>query len=150
MTLHLPTPGNWCGVVNLQTQGAPGSRCEVSIASMKGQDWNATICKSPTMDTLRKSSGTFDRSSLSQKTHKNLTWRRMYWSWGLFMSTTMKASVHLGPNYNAKFGSIQEYQLRTAQEIVWYHPQIDIGTWGRNSECIYDWLERFLMHEIFA
>ena len=28
------------------------------------------------------------------------------WTWGLFMSTLMKAAIHLGPNYVEKFGSI--------------------------------------------
>ena len=40
-------------------------------------------------------------------------------SWGLFVSTTMEASVHLGPNYN---------ENREAQEFVRYHLEIDIGT----------------------
>ena len=53
MTLDLRAPGNWCAVVNLQVQGAPGNWCEVMTVK-KGQSWNSTICKSPTIDTLRK------------------------------------------------------------------------------------------------
>ena len=50
----------------------------------------------------------------------------------------MKASVHLGLNYNEKFGSIQEQQLRRAHEFVRYHGKIDIETWSRYAECIHD------------
>ena len=37
--------------------------------------------------------------------------------WGLFMSTTMKASVHLGPSYNEKVGGVQKHRLQRAQTL---------------------------------
>ena len=41
--------------------------------------------------------------------------------WGLFMLTTMKASVHLGP-----MGSIQEHWDSRSQEFVQHHAEIDL------------------------
>ena len=32
-------------------------------------------------------------------------------TWGLCMSITMKAAVHLGPNYKENLGSLQEHDL---------------------------------------
>ena len=55
MTLYLRAQGNWCRVVNLQAQRASGNWS-------KGQGWNSTICKSPTIDTLKKSSRTCGKS----------------------------------------------------------------------------------------
>ena len=53
---------------------------------------------------------------------------------GLFMSTTMKASVHRGPSYNEKFGCVQEPQFRRAQDVVRHHSEIDLGTCIRDAE----------------
>ena len=53
MTQYLRAPGNGCGVVNLQVQGAPGNWSEVMTFTSKGQGWNSTICKSLTTDTLK-------------------------------------------------------------------------------------------------
>ena len=39
MTLYLPATGNWS---------------EVMTCKSEGQGWNSTVCKSPTIDTLRK------------------------------------------------------------------------------------------------
>ena len=80
MTLHLRGPGNRCGVVNLQAQQAPGNWCEVKIIKSKGQGWNSTTCKSPTIDTPNRSSRTCGKSWISQKRHQCSTWRPMYWS----------------------------------------------------------------------
>ena len=54
MTLYLRVAGSWCGVGNLQAQRAPGNWCEVMTVKSKGQSWNFTMCKSPTIDTLKK------------------------------------------------------------------------------------------------
>ena len=70
--------------------------------------------------------------------------------WRLFVSTTMKAAVHLGPNYTEILGSIQENKLRGTPEFVRYHAEMDIGTLSRNSGCITDWLDSSLMDEIYA
>ena len=53
-------------------------------------------------------------------------------------------------NLQSKFGSLQEHQLRRAQEFDRFHAKIDIGTWSRNSECIYDWLESHPVDKIYA
>ena len=65
-----PLRGAWRFCVEwwvLRVQEGQGNRCEVSITSLRGQGWKTTICKAPTMDTLKKSSRTFDRKlSLSE------------------------------------------------------------------------------------
>ena len=65
MTLYLRAPGNWCGVMTFKSEG---------------QGWYSTICRSPTIDTLKKSSRTCGKSWISQKRHQYSTWRPMYWS----------------------------------------------------------------------
>ena len=68
------TPGNWDGEKNLQAQPAPGNWSEVRTSKSAGPRWNSTICKSPTINTLRKSSRKSSRNSrkgwLSQKRHQ--------------------------------------------------------------------------------
>ena len=60
--------------------------------------------------------------------------------WGLFMSTTMKAWVHLGAKYIENFGSFQEHKLQGIAECVRHHAESDIGPSNRNSECITDFI----------
>ena len=52
------TPGNWDGEMNLQAQPAPGNWSEVRTSKSAGPRWNSTMCKSPTINTLRLSSRT--------------------------------------------------------------------------------------------
>ena len=56
---------------------------------------------------------------------------------GMFMSSSMKEAIHLGP-----------IMLRGNSELVQYHTEIDIGAFWRNSECEYDWQCISLMDEI--
>ena len=70
MTLYLLAPGNWGGVVNLQAQSVRGNWTEVMTFKSEGQGWNSTICRSPTIDTSRKSSRTCGKSRISQKKHQ--------------------------------------------------------------------------------
>ena len=51
--------------------------------------------------------------------------------WGLFMSTTKKASVHLGPNYNVNLEVYRNNKLRRAQDFVRYHARS--WSWARIS-----------------
>ena len=53
MTLYLPAPGNWSGVVNLQAQPAPGNWSEVTFKS-EGEGRNSTFCKSSDCRSLEK------------------------------------------------------------------------------------------------
>ena len=73
-----------------------------------------------------------------RKRHQYSTWGPIYWS-GDYLCRQRR-----------NFGSVQEHKLRWAQAFGRYHAKIDIGTWSRDSECIYDWLESFLMDEIYA
>ena len=50
----------------------------------KGQGWNFTMCKSPTIDTLKKSSRTCGKSWISQKRHQYSTWRPKNWYGEIF------------------------------------------------------------------
>ena len=54
--------------------------------------------------------------------------------WGLFMSTTKKASVHLLPKYNE---NVEGYRNR-AQDVVRHHAAVDLGREFRDSECFHD------------
>ena len=54
------------------------------------------------------------------------------------MSTTMKASVHLGPNYNHNFGCVQEHHFRGTQVVVRHYTEVDLGTCIGDSECSRD------------
>ena len=50
------------------------------------------------------------------------------WTWGLFMSTPMKAAIHFGPNDVEILGSMQERKLRGTSEFIRYHAKIHIGS----------------------
>ena len=99
MTLNLLAARNWSGVVNLQAQPAPGSWSEVMKVKSEGQGGNSTTCKSPTIDTLeqvfkdlREKLNLADEAPvLDLKTNVLIS--------GWFVSTPMKAAVHLGTNY---------------------------------------------------
>ena len=75
-TLNLLATGKWCGVVNLQAQPAPGNWSEVRTFKSEGQRWNSTTCRSPTIDTLRKSSRTCGRVESRRRGTSN--WYRSF------------------------------------------------------------------------
>ena len=107
---------------NLQ---ASGNRCEVTMPKFKYQSWSSIVCKSPIGDTWKKSSGTCDRSCISLKIMIGIEANNLL-IWGLFMASTMKAAVHLGPNYtenmevckNANFKEI----FNVTQKLIMDHP----------------------------
>ena len=79
---------------------AQGKLCEGSRPNLQGRLWKTIICKSPTNDTsgkvfrnLRQWFNLLESELMLDQNTSVLIWR-------LFMSTTMKASVYLGPNYN--------------------------------------------------
>ena len=39
---------------------------------------------------------------------------------------SIKVAIHLGPNYLANFGGLQEHELRGNSELFQYHTEIDI------------------------
>ena len=136
MTLNLRAPGNWCGVVNLQIQGTPGNWCEVMTVKSKGQGWNSTICKSQTIDTLKKSSRTCCKSWISQKRHQYSTWRSMYGS-GNYSCRQRWKPLFIFDQITKKFWKCTGTQTSRNSR-------------SRNSECTTDWLDSFLMDEIYA
>ena len=87
-------PGNWWQTTTKNQQHilksgdmmtlylqAPGNWCEVMTVKSKGQSWNSTMCKS-----RRRSTNTRLEGQCTELV--------------IIMSTMMKASIHLGPNYN--------------------------------------------------
>ena len=70
--------------------------------------------------------------------------------WGLFKSTTMKAAVHLGPNYNEILEVSRNTNFEELNNLFHITQEIDIGTCSRNSEFFTDSLDSSLMDEIFA
>ena len=91
---------NWCGVVNLQAQQAPGNWSEVMTFNRKDK------VGIPQCVNLRPS---IPCEGLQEPVPKDESRRRgtntrledNVLIWGLFLSTTMKAAVHLGPHYTA-------------------------------------------------
>ena len=66
----------------------------------KGQGWHSTKCTSPTIDTLEQVfKNLLQKLNLAEEA-PTLDLKANVLIWKLFMSTKMKASVHLGPNYN--------------------------------------------------
>ena len=107
MTLNLPAAGNGGAEMNLQAQPAPGNWSEVRTSKSEGQSFTSTICKSPTIDTLRKSSRTCGKklNLIEEAPIIGIeALKTNVWTWGLVMSTTMKATTHLGPNIVEKNG----------------------------------------------
>ena len=103
MTLNLPAPGNGCGEMNLQAQPEPENRSEVRTSKSEGQRWNG----SPQYANLRQSIPRENPQELAEKVERRRE-STNYWYrsvedhvfiWGLFVSTTMEAAIHLGPNY---------------------------------------------------
>ena len=81
--------------------------------------WNSKICRSPSIGTLRRSSRTCGKRLILAEDAPPFGIEALKTSvliWGLFMSTTMKAT-HLGPNYGEKYGSKQEHELRGIQNL---------------------------------
>ena len=56
--------------------------------------------------------------------------------WGLCMATTMKAAVHLGPNYTENMKICKNANLEEIQNFVQWHSKVDNGPSCRDSECI--------------
>ena len=62
---HIPFRGTGKLVrsgVCVSVQGVQGNLCEVSRTNLQGQDWTPTMCKSPTIDTLKQPSRMFGRN----------------------------------------------------------------------------------------
>ena len=91
-----------------------------------------TMCKSPTIDTSRKSSRTCGKCWFSHKKHQLLVFEALKANeliWRLFfMSSTIKAAIHLGPNYveileiyrNTNFEELQNF-FDTTQKLILDH-----------------------------
>ena len=71
--------GNQCGEVCVRVQ-AQGNLCDGSRTNLQGRSWTTTIFRSPTINTVRKFSRTFDSSRIVRKINRYLTKRSMYLS----------------------------------------------------------------------
>ena len=133
MIIRFETTGILCEMVIVQED--KGNWCEVSITSLKGQGWNTTISQSPTIDTLTKYSRTFDSSwmHLSEDTQV-FDFEANVLICGLFLSTTIKASVHFGPNYNQ---NLEGYRNINFEEL-------------KNLFDITQWVDSSIMDEMYA
>ena len=82
------------GVVNMQTQPAPGNWSEVKTSNLTGLSYTSTVCRSPTIDTLKKSSRTCGKTLTPAEAASAIGSEALKTNiliWELFMSTTMKA-----------------------------------------------------------
>ena len=64
--------------------------------NLQGRSWTTTICKSPTIRTLRKSSRTFDRSWIVRRTKRYLIQKSMCWSGDNLCQQRWKQQYFLG------------------------------------------------------
>ena len=96
---------------------------------------------------LRKFSRTLDRNrvlvleELEEKTNVLI--------WGLFTSTTMKASLHLGPSYDENLAAYRNTSFDELNKLFDITQKVDLGTIIRNSECGYDDMECHNLDEIY-
>ena len=66
------------------------------------------------------------------------------------MSTTMKATIHLGPNYVENLEVYWNTNFEELQNKIRYHTEVDIGPSSGDSECDTDRLDSSLMGEIYT
>ena len=109
MTLYLRAPGHWCGVVNLQAQQAPGNWSEVMRFNSEGQ--GSEFRKMQQISDHRYLGIVFNKLRQTLHLEEGAPVLGLMF-WRLFMSATMNAAVHLGPNYAEKLQSLQEHKLR--------------------------------------
>ena len=156
MTLNLPAPENWSGEMNLQAQPAPANWSEVRTSKSERQRWNSTICKSPT---IRIPWGRLPE--LSEKLNLveeapivcTEALKTKVLIWGLFMSTTTEAAIHLGPNYveklevyrNTNFEELQDLFV-IAQKLILDH-QAEILNVTRTDWTAPSWTRSTLSHD---
>ena len=142
-------------ILNLPALGKLGWRDEPSDSASarrlergEGQRWSSTTRKSQTIDTLRKSSTTCKRSWIPRKISQNCieALKTNVLIWGLFMSATMKAAIHLGPNYienvevyrNTNFEEIQNlrrdwYWITKMKFWMWPLIEWTAPSWARST-----------------
>ena len=102
MTLYLPAPGNWSGEMNLQTHARARKlergediqfeRSKLHFHNMQISDYRylEKVFKNLQKElTIAEDAPVIGIEAL--KTNALI--------WGLFMSTTMEAAIHFGPNY---------------------------------------------------
>ena len=150
MTLNLPAPGHWCGEMNLQVRPRPGNWSEVKTPKSEGQRWNSTICKSPIIDTLRKSSRTCGKGCVSQKRHQYSTWRPKYWSGDYSCRQRWKPPFILDQITLKIWKYTGTQTSRELQNLFDITQKIGIGPSMWDSECDNDWLDRSFMGEIYT
>ena len=82
----------------MSVQGVPRNQCEVLRINLRGQGWTSRVCRffdyryvEKVLESIRQK-WRLSSYELDEKTNVLI--------WGLCVSTTMKASVHLGHYYN--------------------------------------------------
>ena len=55
--------------------------------------------------------------------------------WRMFMSSSMKAAIHLGPNYLTNVEIYKNTNFEEDWKFIQYYSEVDNGTFWRNSEC---------------
>ena len=70
--------------------------------------------------------------------------------WGLFMSTTKKASVHLGPSYNENLEENWNNNFEELKTLFDITQEVDLRPEFRDSECFHDWVDTLSLDGIFT
>ena len=105
--------------------------------------WKSTVCKSPTTDTLKKSSKTCGKNWISQKRHQCSVlklWTPMYWS-GDHLCRQRRKPLFILDKITLIFWNSSGTQNFEEQNLLDLTQRLILDHQAWNSECIYDWLE---------
>ena len=108
---------------------------DIQIGKSK-MEWKSTICKSPTIDTSRKSSRTCWKSWASQRKHQLLVSKR----WRPRTDLGIICVDNDGSRHSSwtklrwNFRTIQKHRLRTTSEFIRHHSEVDIGPSSKDSK----------------
>ena len=134
-----------------KTQPAPGNWArEGRISNSEGRSYTSTICRSPIIGTLRKSSRICRKSWISKKTHHQLVskrWRPTYWSGDCLCRLRWKPPFILD-QITLKIWIFTGTRTSRNYRICSIYLEVDIESSSRDSESENDWLDISFMDEI--
>ena len=124
--------------------------------SARGEDnqfgsegWSRTMCRSPIVGTLRKSSRICRKGWISQKTHHQLSkrWRPTYWSGDCLWRQQWKPPFTLD-QITLRIWKFSGTRARGTPEFIPHHSDVGIASSKGDSECENDWTDISFMDEI--
>ena len=135
-------------VLNEEDESRNNHRYAVVVQHLATEWTRACPCTAKTSQETQKESNEVPGAEARYSTFSTEGLKTNVLKWRMFMSSSMKAAIHLGPHYLDNFGSLQEYELRGNSELIQYHTEIDIGALWRDCECEYDSQRLSLLDDI--